>query len=168
MQEAALGRVDQEKLRVLKPRRIDALFRRLDDELLVYDSLRCRGHSLNKTAARVWLACDGKTSLGELIEGQGSGGMTERTVWLALRRLQRARLLEPDSIQMDILRKTRRDALRKLGIAAGMMAPLVTSLVIPPAAAAASCFALLHSCTTNAQCCSGHCGLSGVKLVCLP
>ena len=41
------------------PKRVDALSRPLDDELLVYDARTHRGHCLNQTAAAVWKACDG-------------------------------------------------------------------------------------------------------------
>jgi hypothetical protein len=158
----------KDRLSHIKPKRIDALMRQFDDELLVVDARRHRGHGLNKSAAGVWLACDGKTSVTRLVADRSRHGMTEPMVWLALHRLRRAHLLEPESVPKDIRIERRRDALRKLGAAAGLLVPVITSMLIPPPANAASCFALLHSCASNVQCCSGHCGLSGVKLVCLP
>lgn len=160
--------MNKHRLGRLKPKRIDALMRQFDDELLVVDALRHRGHGLNKSAAGVWLACDGKTSVAQLVEDRSRHGMTEPMVWLALRRLRRAGLFEPESVPTEIRIVGRRDALRKLGAAAGVLVPVITSMLIPPPANAASCFALLHSCTSNVQCCSGHCGLSALKLVCLP
>src|SRR5579864_3203567 len=38
----------------------------LDEEILVYDQLNARAHCLNGTAARVWRACDGSTSVADL------------------------------------------------------------------------------------------------------
>lgn len=54
---------------VIAPRRIDAISRQLDDELLVYDVRTNLGHRLNQTAAAVWLACDGTTTITEITRG---------------------------------------------------------------------------------------------------
>jgi hypothetical protein len=155
-----------------RPSRIEALHRALDDELLVYDSETHRAHCLNKSAAIVWLACDGTATISEIVRhlaAETGRHVDESEVWLALMKLERAGLLLNGK---DLLRKSRRQSrrslLRKLGVAAAASLPVVTSMLVPMPADAASCFPLLHSCSTNAQCCSGHCGASGIHLVCLP
>ncbi len=50
----------------LKPKRIKALTRKFDDELLVYDERRHKAHCLNKTAAMVWLECTGHCTVPEI------------------------------------------------------------------------------------------------------
>jgi hypothetical protein len=61
--------------------------------------------------------------------------------------------------QTDLLKPKRIEALTRV---------FYDELPVYDTAQAASCFPLLHACTNNGQCCSGHCGLSGVSLVCLP
>ena len=154
--------------RDVKPKQVDALTREFDDELLVYDIQTFRAHCLNHSAARVWVACDGRTPVSKILRDQFSlYGMTEPLVWLALRRLERAGLLEStrEFQRNNVL--SRREGLRKIVVTAGVAVPLVVSMVVPTPTMAASCFPLLHACTTGAQCCSGHCGFSGVSLVCL-
>ena len=66
----------------------------LPDELLVYDLERHRADALNRTAAPVWKACDGRRTVGEIAEavGRGAGARVDaRVVWPALERLSRAR-----------------------------------------------------------------------------
>jgi hypothetical protein len=42
-------------------------------------------------------------------------------------------------------------------LAAVVAVPLITSIVAPTAAEAASCFGSGHSCASSSQCCSGIC-----------
>jgi hypothetical protein len=156
----------------IAPKRIDALSRQLYDELLVYDARTHRGHCLNQTAAAVWLACDGKTSIIEMVrrlEKELSVDVDEQIVWMTLDKLEKAGLLsEQVNSPSEVRLLSRREVVRKIGSVVAVALPIVTSIVVPPPAQAASCFPLLHSCSNNAQCCSGHCGVSGVSLVCLP
>jgi hypothetical protein len=161
--------VSDKALRDLKPKQVDALTREFEDELLVYDIQTFRAHCLNHCAARVWVACDGRTPVSKIARDQFSlYGMTEQLVWLALRRLERAGLLESTEEFKSNKVLSRREGLRKIVVTAGVAAPLVVSMVVPTPAMAASCFPLAHACTTDLQCCSGRCGVSGVGLVCLP
>ena len=78
----------------------------------------------------------------------------DNAVRVAIRELARARLLtgvgEPAGL-------TRRDVMRRLGTAASMALPVVTSVVAPTAAQAQSCLPLGAQCTLSPQCCSGNC-----------
>src|SRR5262245_32147715 len=68
----------------------------LSDETIVYDEDAHRAHCLNRSAALVWLLCDGQISVAELahhVERELGVPASEDLVWLTLRRLQRARLL---------------------------------------------------------------------------
>ncbi len=155
----------------IKPKRLDALSRELLDELLVYDGRTHRGHCLNRTAAAVWRLCDGETTIPGMIrtlQSQVDPGMDEQIVRLALARLKKAGLLADGIASEDTHTISRRDLMRKIGKITAIALPVVTSMLIPTAARAASCFPLGHGCSLGAQCCSGHCGIQGISLVCLP
>ena len=155
-----------------KPKRIAALARELHDELLVYDRQRHRVHCLNQTAAAVWLECNGEATVPEIAKklehrmcADGDG------VWvrLAVAKLRKAGLLEKSDAAFDSAEfLSRRDVLKRIRTMALVVLPAVTTMLVPTPAFAASCFPLLHSCSNDPQCCSGHCGVSGVSLICLP
>jgi hypothetical protein len=121
------------------------------EETLVYDLRRHKAHYLNPTAALVWRCCHEGKSLGETVALLDSGlpaAETETIVWMALDRLERARLLtESPSFPRPRSRYTRRQVIRTLGLgaAATLLLPLVDSIVSPVAAQAGSC-------VTAAQC----------------
>jgi hypothetical protein len=155
----------------LKPKRIDALTHEFHDELLVYDRERHKAHCLNKTAAAVWLECSGDATVPEIakkLKGYFRGS-DDTLVRLSVVKLQKAGLLEKADGVFDVRESlNRRDVLKRIRAMAVVALPLVTTMLVPIPAAAASCFPVLHNCTSPAQCCSNHCGLSGIKLVCLP
>ena len=155
----------------LKPKRIDALTREFHDELLVYDGKKHKAHCLNKTAAVVWLACSGDATVPEIakkLEGYFHGS-DDTLVRLSVAKLRKAGLLENTDIVFDSRESlNRRDVLKRIRAIAVVALPVVATMLVPMPTAAASCFPLLHTCSTGAQCCSGHCGLSGIKFVCLP
>jgi len=89
----------------------------------------------------------------------------EMVVWSALRELDKAGLLasEPPSINRRV-RMSRREAMQAVGAAAALAMPIVTSVIVPTAAEAASCRPVGATCTRDSDCCSGHC----LALVCAP
>jgi hypothetical protein len=114
------------------------------DEVLVYDLDRHRAHSLNRAAAAVWRRLDGRTSVTELArrlhEDLGTPA-DESTVWLALKELDRAHLLEAPLRVPAVQGLSRRQWLRRVGVAAGasaVLVPTVSSVVAPHAYAQAS------------------------------
>ena len=159
-------------LATMRPKRIEAMARELQDELLVYDPRTHRGHCLNKSASLIWLACDGTATVSQIVARfarDAESGINEPMVLFAMKKLDAAGLLRnPGTLSPKILPSTRREILRRLGSVAVIALPVIATMIVPTPARAASCFPLLHACSTNAQCCSGHCGLSGVTLVCLP
>jgi hypothetical protein len=155
----------------LKPKHIKALTREFHDELLVYDAGRHRAHCLNKTAAMVWSECNGDATVSDIAKRLRSALQKESDaiVRLAVIKLRKAGLLEEsDAVLVGGELLNRRDVLRRMRTIAIVALPVVTTMLVPMPASAASCFPLLHACTSNVQCCSGHCGVSGVNLVCLP
>jgi hypothetical protein len=154
----------------LKPKRIECLTREFQDELLVYDPERHKAHCLNRTAAVVWLECSGDATVQEIANKLESYFRTsdDALVRLSVAKLGKAGLIERTDAVLDggeLL--NRREVLRRIRAMAVVALPLVTSMLIPTPAAAASCFPLLHACSSDIQCCSGHCGVSGTTMVCL-
>jgi hypothetical protein len=155
----------------LKPRRIAALTRKFYDELLVYDTRTDKAHCLNKTAAAVWSECNGEATVAEIAQKLGKllcADGDDVLVRLAVARLSKAGLLQGDTAVDRAELWSRRDALKRIRAVALVALPIVTTMLIPTPTCAASCFPLLHACNSNLQCCSGHCGISGLSTVCLP
>jgi hypothetical protein len=125
-----------------KARKSDLVMEELRDEVLVYDLERHRAICLNETAAIVWRLCDGETTVvtaTERIRARFNVAVDEEVVRLALDRLSRAHLLEYRPKQAFRGKgMSRRDVIRKLGLATAVALPLVTSIVAPSAASAAS------------------------------
>lgn len=134
------------------------------DELLVYDKQRHKAHCLNRTAALIWKRCDGRTSVTEISrqlgnEMESEAVVDERLVWYALKQFERDHLLEE---KLDIPARmvaavgggvSRRQMFRVLGLTAAVALPLVTSMVAPTVAQAATCLPSGSPCTSSVQCC---------------
>jgi hypothetical protein len=132
----------------MKPekRRDGLVVKELADEVLVYDLAAHKAHCLNKPAAEVFNRCDGKTTVAAItrsLRGELGGPVEEAWVYLALDRLSKANLLE-ERVSPPAGKKplTRRDLVKRAGLGAALLLPLVTSMVAPtPAEAAATCVA---------------------------
>ncbi|MEW6213447.1 MAG: PqqD family protein, partial [Acidobacteriota bacterium] len=118
------------------------LVQELSDEVLVYDLENHKAHCLNKAAAAVWEHCDGTKSINDIALAAGSdlGAETdEGMVLYALDQLGKARLLEKNFSMPDGKPKlSRRELMRKAGIAAMIAIPVVTSILAPKALASAT------------------------------
>lgn len=135
----------------------------LAEDLLVYDQDRFKAHCLNRTAALVWKHCDGQKTTKEIalaLEKEVGSPVAEEVVWLALGQLGKSRLLAEQVIlpegQAGI---SRREVIRRVGIAAALALPVVTSIVAPKAVQAATCKQAGQLCTTGAECCNGICNV---------
>lgn len=115
----------------------------LVDEVLVYDLERHQAHCLNPVASLVWRRCDGRTSLAQvaaILEKRYDFAAAEDIVRFAVERLRKTHLLEEQSAPVSgRAMSSRRELLKKLGLAATVMLPAVTSIVAPSPAHAASC-----------------------------
>jgi hypothetical protein len=132
----------------------------LPDELLVYDLDRHKAHCLNETAALIWKRCDGRTTVAAMaraIEGELNAPVGEEVVRFALDQLDRSCLLEGWAPRSPKGKLSRREAMRRLGLAAALAVPVVTSIVAPTAAEAVTCKGSGAICGSSAECCSGVC-----------
>jgi len=120
----------------------------MPDEVLVFDMETNKAHCLNETAAFVWKACDGKNSVTEiskLFGNQSGKPVDENLVWLAIDQLNENNLLE-EKIQANFNGQSRREVIKKIGLAAVIALPIVSSLVAPTAAFAVACSGTVANC----------------------
>jgi hypothetical protein len=114
---------------------------------------------LNPSSAFVWKKCDGMRSAGEIareLTTFHNAEVTEEFVDLAISELARFDLLD-DNDFADNPGISRRQLIKKVGMASMIALPVVVSFVAPTATHAQSCTANNASCTASAQCCSNCC-----------
>jgi hypothetical protein len=149
------------KIKTPSARKYGLVVQHVKDETLVYDIDSHKAFCLNKSAAVVWQYCDGKKSVEEIvssIKATGEFGVNTESVEFALIQLEKENLLESKGefqpIEPGI---SRRQTIRRLGLASAFAVPIVASIVAPPAANSQSCTANNNPCTTSSQCCSSCC-----------
>jgi hypothetical protein len=130
----------------MKPRAKSGLLSQpLDDELILYDQSRDRGHCLNRTAALVWQLSDGGHSIPDIaaiLRTELDPAADENLVWHTLDHLNAVHLLEtPSPRPIDEMRASRRQFIAKVGLVgvASLLLPVVTSVATPAAAETVSC-----------------------------
>ena len=137
------------------------LIQELADEVLVYDLLRHRAHCLNQTAATVWKNCNGSNSVGqiaEILKKETRTSVDELVVLMALDQLTSSHLMQDHKKRWSRNSGvSRREVIRRLGTAAAVVLPVVSSIVAPEVVQAATCLGSGQACTTSAQCCSLLC-----------
>lgn len=120
------------------------------DEVLVYDLTSNKAHCLNQTAAFIWKSCNGNNSIPDIIkrfEIETGVGVHEDLVWLAIDQLNDKNLLEKE-ITAKFAGKSRREVIKKLGLATVVALPIVASLTAPTSVmASTSC-----ACTGPGDC----------------
>jgi hypothetical protein len=140
-------------------------------ELLIYDLERHRAYRLNPTTSLTWKHCDGKTSHAQmvsLLQRKLDIDADQELVRLVVARLRDLHLVESRSNAKRYSRRELIVKLKKLGLAASVMLPLVTSIVSPNPAEALSCTdenscAGMPNCTPckppgcQHRCCNGQC-----------
>lgn len=130
---------------IIKPlaRREGLIVQELPDEVLVYDASNDKAHCLNQTAALVWKHCDGKTGIADIVKIVGkelNAPVKDEFVWLALDQLEKEALLEQETnFSLKTLGVSRREAIKRIGLASVIALPIVTSLLNPMSAQAGVC-----------------------------
>ncbi len=136
----------------------------MPDEVLVFDTETNKAHCLNETAAFVWKSCNGTNSVADITQSFGNQSgkpVDENLVWLAIDQLNENNLLA-ENLQANFNGQSRREVIKKIGLAAVIALPIVSSLVAPSAALAVACTGNPNSpCTGNnnvvGRCCGGNC-----------
>lgn len=145
----------------------------LDNEILVYDLAINKAFCLNETSVIVYQACNGKTTFEEL---KAEHSLDDEIIFLALDELKRHNLLAIETdYQSPFAGMTRREVIRKVGLASMIALPLISSIVAPSAIQAQSgcaapgtisqifCTASAPDCNVNDlgfTCCSGMTALA--------
>jgi Coenzyme PQQ synthesis protein D (PqqD) len=144
-----------------KARRKGLLVEKVGDEVLVYNLERHRAHCLNGTAARVWKLCTGRFTM-EQIASQFDialdNAQRESVVRDTVSQFQRLGLVEPDEGAVSAVSRRQLVQRIRIGVAAGVVLPLVTSIVAPtPAYATSRNVPNGGACIRSNQCVSGCC-----------
>lgn len=120
-----------------KSRCENLLVQDLINEILIYDLEINKAFSLNETMSLVWQECDGSKSIGKISENIGNkldAKISNDFVMLALDQLKAENLLlNEGSEKISSAELTRREVIKKAGIAATVALPVITSLVAPKA-----------------------------------
>jgi hypothetical protein len=158
--------------KIPQARRSGLIIQEVDGEILIYDQETNKAHCLNQTAAKVWKYCDGETTLADACNALSRDLETrvdEKLIWYAVDQFSKDNLLEREiePPAFVIAGMNRRQLVRTLGLAAIVAVPLVTSIVAPTPAQAATCQLPGTSCGTSAQCCSGTCDTSVSPPMCV-
>jgi hypothetical protein len=123
----------------------------MPDEVLVYDLNTNKAHCLNKSAAAVWKNCDGTNSISDIaaiLKNEFKTPVTEDFVWLAIDQLGKDELLEKQ-LTSSVNGLSRREAMRRVGLASLIALPVVASLLAPTAVHAGSVCAVTGACTCS-------------------
>jgi Coenzyme PQQ synthesis protein D (PqqD) len=143
-------------------RRSGLIVKEADGEVLIYDLERNQAHCLNDTAAKVWRYCDGETTLADACNSltrELNAPFDQQLIWYALRQFAKDNLLE-EKVELPAFIMSgmnRRQMVRALGLGAIIAAPLVTSIIAPTPAQAATQFPPGTPCSDPAQCTNGVC-----------
>lgn len=139
-----------------RARQENLIVQRMDDEIILYDTLTNEAHVLNQSAALVWKFSDGKHTipqLTQLVARELHAQPNTELVELALRQLSRSGLLEQSRASLPAtLNFTRREFLQKAALAA-MVVPVVKTISAPTTQQANSCSGVGEPCQTAADCC---------------
>ena len=118
--------------------RVDGLvIRDLPDEVLVYDLDRHEAHCLSRSSAAIWRRCDGRSTAAQIAKGLTGElePLDADMVWVALRRLDKAHLLQQPLPKGHAPSLSRREMLKRAAAVGGLS---VLSITVPTAALAAS------------------------------
>jgi hypothetical protein len=108
----------------------------LDKEILLYDLITNKAFCLNQTTSIVYKYCDGITSFDDLRFKHRD--LTDDVIFMALDLLQKDNLLETSDYESPFKDLSRREVVKKVGLATMFALPLISSLVAPTAIGAAS------------------------------
>ena len=145
----------------LKSRDRDLVVQELENETLIYDLTTNKAYCLNETAAFVWKSLDGETDVKRIADnlaGKAKCAVNEEIVWLAIEQLKKDNLIaNADELPNRFEGMNRREVVKRIGLATMIALPVVSTIVAPMSANAASLRANCADCTTNADCASGAC-----------
>ena len=141
-------------------RKRQLITREVAGELIVYDLENDRVHCLNSTAAFVWTHCDGQTSvttMARLLEDEIKTPVEQELILYALEQLNKANLFDEPYAVIAPKQALSRRAVMRLGVGTALAVPLISSIIAPTAAQAATCLPSGAVCASDSACCSNSC-----------
>lgn len=154
----------------------------LADEILIYNLENNKAFALNETARLVWQSCDGKNDVGQIAASMTKKldqNVPDDLVLLALNDLRKQNLVEPGADLPAFSASTRREVIKRAGLASMVALPVIGSMLAPKAVMAISvncnacsmkadpcipgCEGVLGFCWDNAGCGCGQQVLAGVS-----
>jgi hypothetical protein len=157
-----VGIKEQEMQKMPHARRSGLIVKEAEGEVLIYDLERNKAHCLNETAAKVWNHCDGVTTVAAAcssLSRELGAPCDQKLVLYAIQQFAKDNLLE-EAAEMPayvIAGMNRRQMVRALGLGAVIAVPLVTTILAPTPAQAATQFPPGTPCVSTGQCSSGVC-----------
>lgn len=149
--------VDMNKI-VPQAKTDNIVIQNLNDEILIYDLKRNKAFCLNDTLAKIYNLCDGQT---DFVELKSKYQFSDDIIYFALDELRKNFLLaESASYESPYHNLSRREIVRKIGLASMIALPVISSLVAPTAlnaSSGASGGALGSTCADDNQCQSSNC-----------
>ena len=147
------------KNNIPKARKNNLVVQDLNGETLIYDLDTNRAVCLNETSALVWQNCDGVKTVSDIssvLSAESNNAASEDLIWLALDQLNKENLIEhSEELESRFDGISRREVIRKVGLASVIALPLISSIVAPVAASAQSNAGTVGengACTSDAQC----------------
>lgn len=123
-------------------RQNDIVIQELGSEILIYNLKSAKAYCLNETSSLIWRACDGEISFSDLtkqLSRQTKSQVSEEFVFYALEDLQKNELLtHHEAIPQELKGLSRREVIRKVGLASMIALPIISGIVAPTSAQAAS------------------------------
>lgn len=141
-------------------RTADIVIQELEDETLIYDLSNHKAFCLNHTSALVFQFCNGKNSvtrIKNLLRKELKTEVSEDFVYLALSELKKNNLLKSELNANDHFDGlSRREIVKRVGLTSLIALPIISSMVAPNAAIAASCIPFSNPCVPAPnRCCPG-------------
>lgn len=144
----------------------DLVIQEIKSEILVYDNKTNKVACLNETLASVWMFCNGRNSIekiSKLMSDKFKSNVSQDLIWLSIEKLNINNLIENTDHTNEFSNYfpsvSRREIIRKAGLASIIALPAISMLVAPQAidAQSGACLTTQATCTANPQCCSGVC-----------
>lgn len=135
----------------IKPlaRRTDIVVQEFGNETLIYDLIANKAFNLNETSTLIWQSSTGKKNITEIaddVSKKFKSSINEEFVWLALEQLRKENLIENEAEIPSLYQGvSRREIIKRVGLASLVALPLVSSLAAPNSLQAAS-----TTCSTTA------------------
>jgi hypothetical protein len=108
----------------------------LGKEILLYDLTTSKVFCLNQTVSVVFRSCDGITDFAEF--KSLNKDFSDELVFLTLDLLDKNNLLGDENFQVSFGHLSRREVVKKIGLASLVTLPIISSIVAPTSAMAAS------------------------------